>query len=84
MSPSYVTALFVAVLLIAFWRIVLLAALAFVLAAILMGVGAIREAAVTVTDLPPAAVQHDSGISIARSTVGDSGWVTAGSVHHGN
>lgn len=40
MSPTFATAMFIALVLIVFWRVVLVATVAFLLAAVLIGVGA--------------------------------------------
>lgn len=50
MSSSFVVALFVAMLMVVFWRVVVLAAIAFLLAALLVGAGLIHEGGASATE----------------------------------
>lgn len=59
MTPSFIAALFVALLMIVFWRVVLVGAVAFLLAAVLIGMGTMADTAEPDTGpATGASVQH--------------------------
>lgn len=57
MSEPFVIALFVAILLVIFWRVALVALLAFVLATLLMGLGAVGDSITDSADGPTSEVR---------------------------